>query len=78
MNSRTAQFTNLENVVHGDENVFMMTDGTVCRVFPNKKGECQLPAPPRVFHKSRMPKVMFLAVCASPRQEYAFDGKIEL
>ena len=56
---------------------FMMTDGTVCRVFPNK-GEYQLPAPPRVFHKLRMPKVMFLAVCARPRQEYVFDGKIGL
>ena len=50
----------------------------MCSVFPNKKGEYQLPAPPRVFHKWRIPPVMFLAVCARPRKEYTFDGKIVL
>ena len=75
----TSNFNNLENVVHGDEKwFFMMKDGTVCRVFPDKRGEYKVPAPPRVFHKSRMPKVMFLAVCARPRPEYNFDGKIGL
>ena len=75
----TSNFNNLENVVRGDEKwFFMMKDGTVCRVFPDKRGEYKVPAPPRVFHKSRMPKIMFLAVCARPRPEYNFDGKIGL
>ena len=73
----TSNFNNWENVVHGDEKwFFMMKDGTVCRVFPDKRGEYKVPAPPRVFHKWRMPKIMFLAVCARPRPEYNFDGKI--
>ena len=77
--TRSAQFTDLNNVVHGDEKwFFMMKDGQVCRVFPNKDGHYQLPAPPRVFHKSRMPKVMVLAVCARPRPVYGFDGKVGL
>ena len=50
MNSRTAKFTTLENLVHGNENCFyfisfyfiylfifiFMTDGTVWYVFPDK------------------------------------------
>ena len=56
----------------------MMKDGTVCRVFPDKRGEYKVTAPPRMFHKSRMPKIMFLAVCARPGLEYNFDGKIGL
>ena len=45
----TSNFNNLENVVHGDEKwFFMMKDGTVCRVFPDKRGEYKVPAPPRV------------------------------
>ena len=47
-------------------------------MFPNKDGHYQLPAPPRVFHKSRMPKVMVLAVCARPRPVYGFDGEVGL
>ena len=79
IDTRSAQFTDLNNVVHGDEKwFFMMKDGQVCRVFPNKDGHYQLPAPPRVFHKSRMPKVMVLAVCARPRPVYGFDGKVGL
>ena len=75
----TSNFNNLENMVHGDEKwFFMMKDGTVCRVFPDKRGEYKVPAPPRVFHKSCMPKIMFLAVCARPRPEHNFDGKIGL
>ena len=56
----------------------MMKDGQVCREFPNKDGHYQPPAPPHVFHKSRMPKVMVLAVCARPRPVYGFDGKVGL
>ena len=75
IDTRSAQFTDLNNVVHGDERwFFMMKDGQVCRVFPNKDGHYQLPTPLRVFHKSRMPKVMVLAVCARPRPVYGFDG----
>ena len=79
IDTRSAQFTDLNNVVHGGEKwFFMIKDGQVCRVFPNKDGHYQLPAPPRVFHKSRMPKVMVLAVCARPRLVYGFDGKVGL
>ena len=49
-----------------------------CRVFPKKDGHYQLPAPLRVFHKSRIPKVMVLTVCARPRLVYGFDGKVGL
>ena len=53
IDTRSAQFTDWNNVVHGDDKwCFMMKDGQVCRVFPNKDGHYQLPAPPRVFHKS--------------------------
>ena len=79
IDTRPAQFTDLNNVVHGDEKwFFMMKDSQVCRVFPNKHGHYQLPTPPRVFHKSRMPKVMVLAVYARPRPFYEFDGKVGL
>ena len=61
-----------------------MKDGSTCRVFPQYKKypdgrvekEILMPANPTVYHKSRMPRVMFLAVTARPRAEYAFDGKI--
>ena len=45
-------------------------------MFPNPDGTVTMPAPARVYHKSRMPKVMFLAAVAKPRPEYEFDGKI--
>ena len=81
IDTKSDQFTGLNNVVHGDEKCFfnfMMKDGQVCRIFPNKDSHYQLPAPPRVFHKSRMPKVMVLSVCARPRPFYGFDGKVGL
>lgn len=52
-----------------------MTDVQVCRVFPGSNRQYQMPASPKFYHKSRTPKVMFLAVCAKPRQEYGFDDK---
>ena len=79
--ARTSEFSELcltYSKPHFVQKVFMMKDGQVCRVFPNKDGHYQLPAPPRVFHKSRMPKVMVLAVCARPRPVYGFDGKVGL
>ena len=56
----------------------------MCRVFPtfqvNDEGELQskikMPASAKVYHKSRQPRVMFLAVTAKPRPEYQFDGKV--
>lgn len=73
------KFSNLQNVVHSDEKwFFLMRDGEVCRVFPDENGEYKMPASPKVYHKSRMPKVMVLAVCARPRPEYGFDGRIGL
>ena len=75
------------NTCHGDEKWFyLLKDGTVCRVFPkyvqNEQGEIErtvsLPADSALYHKSRAPKVMFLAVVARPRPEYAFDGRIGL
>lgn len=76
---KTAKFTDLKNIAHGDEKWFyLMKDCQVCRVFPDKQGQYQVPAAPRVYHKSRMPKVMVLAVCARPRPEYGFDGKVGL
>ena len=38
----------------------------------------QMSADSSVYHKSRMPKMMFLAVTTHPRAEYDFDGKIGL
>ena len=71
------KFSDNKNTAHGDEGWFyMLTDGAVCRVFPNKDGEYVVPGKPKVFHKSRMPKLMFLVVTARPRPEYKFDGKI--
>ena len=69
------------NVVHGDEKWFyLMKDGSVCRVFPQfsscVNADDGRVVDPKVFHKSRMPKVMFLAGTARPRAEYAFDGKV--
>lgn len=77
LNQRTRKLTDFNNMVHGDEKwFFLMKDGQVCRVFPDKQGQYRMPASPKIFHKSRMPKVMFLAVCAKPRREYGFDGKV--
>ena len=79
IDKRSAKFTNLEDIVHGDEKWFLlMKDGQVSRVFPDKDGKYQVPAAPKLYHKSRTPKIMFLAVCAKPRSEYGFDGRIGL
>ena len=46
----------------------------------NDEGELQskfkMPASAKVYHKSRQPRVMFLAVTVKPRPEYQFDGKV--
>ena len=62
---------------HGDEAWFyLMTDGSVCRVFPDKDGNYNMPLAPKCYHKSRMPKLMFLVVVARPRPDHNFDGKV--
>ena len=77
LGERVYKFSDQEDVVHVDEKCFfLMHDGSICRVFPNEDGTFTMPACPRVYHKSRMPKVMFLAAVAKPRPEYGFDGKI--
>jgi hypothetical protein len=77
LGERVYRFTDLTDEVHGDEKwFFLMKDGTAVRVFPNSDGTYTIPTPARVYHKSRMPKVMFLAVVGRPRPEYGFDGKI--
>jgi len=66
-----------KDTVHADEKwFFMMHDGSVCRVFPDEHGKYTMPKPPRLTHKSRTPKLMFLVANARPRPEYNFDGKI--
>ena len=66
-----------KDTVHCDEKwFFMMHDGSVCRIFPDEHGKYTMPKPPRLTHKSRTPKLMFLVANARPRPEYNFDGKI--
>ena len=73
------------DVAHGDKRWFyLLQDGSVCRVFPtfqvNDDGELQsknmMPTIDKVYHKSRQPRVMFLAVIAKPRPGHQFDGKV--
>ena len=73
------------DVCHGDEKWFYLRDGTACSVFPNFEESnegvdraVRMPADPKLYHKSRTPKVMFLTVTARPCIEYGFDGKIGL
>ena len=82
---RQKKFVDNNNITHGDEKWFyLMRNGTVCRVSPrfarNLSGQVErtvnMPADPHVYHKSRMPKFMFLAVTAKPRYEYNFNGKV--
>ena len=66
-----------ENVAHGDDKCFStLEDGAICRVFPNRDGIYKTPASARFYHKTRIPKVTVLAVCAHPRPEYGFDSKV--
>ena len=69
--------TDNKNIAHGDGKWFYrLKDGAVCRVFPNRDGIYKTPAGARIYHKTRIPKVMVLAVCARPRPEYGFDSKV--
>jgi hypothetical protein len=66
-----------KNTVHVDEKWFyIMNDGAVCRCFPDDDGNYTIPEPRKLYHKNRMPKLMFLSAVARPRPEYGFDGKI--
>ena len=42
------------------------------------EGRVSMPSDPKIYHKTRIPKVIFLAVTARPRPEYGFDGKVGL
>ena len=42
------------------------------------EGQVSMPSDPKIYHKTRIPKVIFLAVTARPRPEYRFDGKVGL
>ena len=84
---RRRRFFDNYKTCHGDENwFFLMRDGTVCRVFPKYtvtdegvvEERVSMPSDPKIYHKTRIPKVMFLAVTARPRPEYRFDGKVGL
>ena len=71
-------FTDNKNTVHIDEKWFYLRhDGVAVRVYPDENGEFKMPTTgTKVYHKSRMPKLMFCAAVARPRPEYDFDGKI--
>ena len=83
-----ATFFDHYNTCQGDEKwFFLMWDGKVCRVFPEytvtDEGVVEVrvsmpsdPSDTKIYHNTRIPKVMFLAVTARPRPEYGFDGKV--
>ena len=82
---RQKKFEDNNNIAYGDEKWFyLMRDGTVCRVFPRftriESGKVErtvnMPADLRAYRKLCMPKVMFLAVTAKPRDEYDVDRKV--
>ena len=70
------RFHGLDQFVHVDEKWFYLKkDKQTIRLFPAPDGSYELPVE-SVYHKSRMPKVMFLAAVAMPRPDYGFDGKL--
>ena len=86
-NQRRPRFFDHYNTCHSDEKwFFLIRDCTVCRVFPEYSvtDECivqervSMPTDPKIYHKTRILKVMFLAVTARLRPEYGFDGKVGL
>jgi hypothetical protein len=71
--SRHPLFSNHYDVVHVDEKWFyLLSDGSHVLVAPGE----EVPAPPRVQHKSHIPKAMFVALSARPQPERGFDGKV--
>ena len=60
----------------------------MCRVFPEytvtdegvveERVRVSMPSDPKIYHKTRNPKVMLLAVTARLRSEYGFDGNVAL
>ena len=67
---RNGWFSDQTKECHNDEKWFyLLHDGTTCRDFPNFEESnegvyhvVRMSADPKLFHKSRTPKVMFLAV----------------
>ena len=82
------RFIDHYNTCHGDEKClsYFMQDGTVCRVFPEypvtdegvvqERVRVSMPSDPKIYHKTRIQKVIFLTVTACLRPEYGFDGKV--
>ena len=81
---RKRRFNDHYNTCHGNEKRFFTRDGTVCRVFPEcsvtddvvAEERVSMPSDLKIYHKTRIPKVMFLAVTARPHPEYSLDGKV--
>ena len=54
----------------------MLKEEAVCCVFPNRDGIYKTPVSARIYHTTRIPKVMVPAVCARPRPEWGFNDKV--
>jgi hypothetical protein len=61
------------DLVQGDEKwFFKLKDGSHVLVSPGET----LPDPPKLQHKSHIPKAMFIALAARPEPARGFDGKV--
>jgi hypothetical protein len=73
LSSRHPLFVDHFDIVHGDEKWFVkLKDGSHVLVAPGE----ELPNPPKVQHKSHIPKAMFIALTARPNPARKFDGKV--
>lgn len=73
LGSRHQRFVDHFDIVHGDEKWFVkLKDGSHVLVAPGEK----LPDPPKVQHKSHIPKAMFIALTARPNPAHKFNGKV--
>ena len=70
---RSWTFSSQMNVIVIDESWFYLHRvKNYVRLFPDD----EIPEPPRVQHKSHIPKIMFLTALARPQREHRFNGKI--
>lgn len=75
INSKNPHFISMKNKVHGDEKWFRrLDDGQGIWLSPGE----EMPAAPRVQHKSHIPKAMFLALSARPQPNFNFDGRLAI
>jgi hypothetical protein len=73
LTARHPAFSDHFDIVHGDEKWFYkLQDGKTVLVAP---GEA-FPDPPKLQHKSHIPKAMFIALAARPQPARHFDGKV--